>query len=127
MTLIAEEKRRKDLWAVLAFACFVSILYVIFKQKFFAIAALTVLALSLFYDAFASAISVTWSKFALIISRVNTTILLSLIFFLILTPLAFLYRIFNRNPLRLKRDAGSKSYFFDRDHVFKKEDFEKIW
>lgn len=68
-----------------------------------------------------------WYKLAEGLGYVSSRILLSVIFFLFLTPLAMLYRLSRRTDvLQLKRKS-SGSYFTERRHLYVKEDLEKMW
>jgi hypothetical protein len=67
-----------------------------------------------------------WEKFAKVIGTVNSYLLLSIIFFIFLTPIALLMKVFdNKDSLRLKKPT--KSNFFERNSKFKKEDLANIW
>ncbi len=68
-----------------------------------------------------------WLWLGRILGFVNSRILLSLIFFLLLTPLALLKRLFSQDKFYIKRKKGKQSYFRDRNHTFTKEDFEQLW
>ena len=47
-----------------------------------------------------------WWRFAEILGWVNMRILLTLFFFVVMTPMGLLFRLFGRDPLR-RRDTGS--------------------
>ena len=67
-----------------------------------------------------------WMKLALILSYIVPNIILSLVFYLILTPLAWLSKIFGeKNQLDLKNTKPS--LFKEHKKVFTKESFEKPW
>lgn len=66
-----------------------------------------------------------WGKIALVLGWINTKIILSLVFFIFLTPFALLSRIFSKNALQLKQE--SKSTFVERNHTYTKKDLENIW
>jgi hypothetical protein len=67
-----------------------------------------------------------WEKFAKVIGTVNSYLLLSIIFFIFLTPIALLMKVFdNKDSLRLKKPTESN--FFERNFKFKKEDLTNIW
>ena len=66
-----------------------------FRQPGFFYAALLFLFLVIFIKRAATWLAWGWLQFAHIIGTVNTKIILTLIFFLILTPIAFLYRLFS--------------------------------
>ena len=67
-----------------------------------------------------------WFKIAEILGWINSRILLTLIFYLFLVPVAFVYRFFNKDPLSLK-PGGRKTMFKTRNHSYKKEDLENMW
>lgn len=54
-----------------------------------------------------------WMGMAHAISRVTTPVLMSIIYFLVLTPSGWLVRLFGHRPLR--RDGGGGSYWVERD------------
>lgn len=68
-----------------------------------------------------------WYKLAEGLGYISSRILLSLVFFLFLTPLALLYRIFRKKDvLQLQKKTGS-SYFTERRHLYVKKDLERMW
>ncbi len=69
----------------------------------------------------------TWNKLAEILGFINSRIILALIFYLILTPLALLSRIFSKDKMQLKKGAKKDSYFTIRNHSFSAEDFKNPW
>ena len=74
----------------------------------------------------AKSIDFIWRKFALLLSLVVPKILLTLVFYLVLTPLALLSRLNKKSdPLLLKRVEGT--FFRDMEKEFKKKDFENTW
>ncbi|MFB0945848.1 MAG: hypothetical protein QMB24_06855 [Spirosomataceae bacterium] len=67
-----------------------------------------------------------WEKIAKVIGTVNSYLLLSIIFFIFLTPIALLMKLLNnKDSLRLKKPTDSN--FFERNFKFKKEDLVNIW
>ena len=86
---------------------------------------LAVGVLSLMSTAAANGILWIWNKIALVLGWINTRILLAVVFYLFLYPVALLYRLSASNPLRLRnRDA---SVFDTRNHTYTKADLENIW
>ncbi|MEL6653997.1 MAG: SxtJ family membrane protein, partial [Bacteroidota bacterium] len=72
-------------------------------------------SLSLLSPQLARLIHIVWMKLAEVLGYVNSRILLGLIFFLLLSPIALLRRIFHKDPLQLKRPKD-KSLFHERNH-----------
>jgi hypothetical protein len=54
-----------------------------------------------------------WMKLAFVLGTVVTYILLSLTFFLIITPLGLVMRIFGKDSLALKPDPNRKSFWIE--------------
>jgi hypothetical protein len=54
-----------------------------------------------------------WMRFGKALGYVNSRILLSIIFFLVLTPVALVRRVFNRDPLKLKWEKDADTYWED--------------
>lgn len=67
-----------------------------------------------------------WWKLAHILGWINTRILLSLVFYLVLLPFALLSRLFSNDPLSLKWGKSGSS-FVQRDHLYKGSDLENPW
>lgn len=89
-------------------------------------AALILGILGVFSDFVAEKIAWVWLKIAEILGRVNSTILLSLIFFIFLTPLALLMRVFKKtDSLKLKKLSGSA--YDERNHTYTAKDLENTW
>jgi len=74
-----------------------------------------------------SALARGWLKFAERLGAFNSRVILTLTFYLILTPLAFLYRIFNRHLVEHFLANKRKSYFEDLNKKYAPGDFEKSW
>ncbi len=67
-----------------------------------------------------------WMGLSTILSYIIPPIILSIIFFTILFPIAFLSRLFGeKDPLQLKRT--DKSLFKTINRTFSKDTFEKTW
>lgn len=67
-----------------------------------------------------------WMLLAKLLGWINSRILLTVLFFVILTPVALVARLFNKTSIRLKPDNGGSS-FVTRNHLYKKEDLEFPW
>lgn len=102
-------------------------LHLIFKEKTiaFLIIAITVLFLSALSEKAAVFIEKSWLWFGEKIGKVNAAVLLFLIYYLILTPIALLSRIGKKDPLQLK--APEKSNFVFKDHRYTAKDLENPW
>lgn len=81
--------------------------------------------IGLFIPFLARYIAWSWFKLSEGIGAVTSRILLTVIFFFVLAPIAFLSRIFSKSDLQLKRK--SDSYFTERNHRYEPQDFENVW
>ena len=107
-------------------AAFFLILSILTHRQPLAWMALALLLTGLFVKPLAELIAKWWLKFAEVVGTFNGRLILTLTFYLFLTPLAFLYRRFVRNPLMLKRE-GAPSFYTVRDHTYSGADLEKMW
>lgn len=55
-----------------------------------------------------------WTQLGLLLGRVMTPIVMGIIFFLVITPMALLGRLRGRDPLRLKKEPEAASYWIER-------------
>ena len=127
MTPEDREKRLKDLktLAVVAVAC-------VLAGRFTAAAswywlALALLCLGLFFKKPAAFVAGAWLKFGHILGTINSRIILTLIYYLALTPLALLKKLFSEDSLRLKKKPHGESYYEPRNHLYAPADLEKPW
>jgi hypothetical protein len=56
-----------------------------------------------------------WFRLGLLLARVVNPIVLSLLFFLVITPFALVLRALGRDALRLRPRADATTYWIDRD------------
>ncbi len=54
-----------------------------------------------------------WSKFGLLLNRIVSPVVMALLFFAVVTPIALLFRSLGNDPLRLKLDPTAASYWID--------------
>lgn len=95
----------------------------LFKDDYLLFIIIGIGLLSFFVD---YAIIWLWDKIAHILGWINTRVLLSLVFFLFLTPIALLRKLFSKkDPLKLKNTQTST--FVDRNHTYVSKDLENIW
>jgi hypothetical protein len=110
---------------ILALACIVFGL--IFKLQVFFYAASCLLVIGVFFGRLAIIITAGWLKFAYFLGFINTRIILTLIYYLLLTPIAYIYRLLHGDFLNIKRNTSLKSYFVERNHAYEPKDFENVW
>lgn len=98
----------------------------IFKLNWLLILAMAIGVVSVFIPAAARGIEWAWLKLAMGLGWVNSRILLTLIYFLFLLPIAWISRWFTKDPLGLK-NKKTNSVFTTRNHQYTKKDLENIW
>lgn len=118
--------RKQVLETTAVLATFFLILSAVTKQKIYVWPALALLIIALFIKPLAVAITRIWLQFSEVIGGITNRIILSLLFVLVLTPIALLFRLFNKNPLGIKRANDKTSYYHDRNHTYTSEDLDKM-
>jgi len=119
--------RQQELETLAVIAAFLMLLDLILLQRVFGVAALLLLVIALFVKPLSRLLARLWLGFADLLGAFNARVILTILFFAVLTPVALLYRLMSRSPLRLKRDEAVGSYFDKRDHLFCRKDLEKMW
>ena len=123
------QQRSKDLESVLAIMTGLIVIAVIFsddpiefstsKMNFFYIAGfIGVLAIA--SKTFSKYLSTGWMKLAEGMGYVMSKLLLSIVFFIFLSPIAFVYRLFTKN--NMKKNQTADTVFDERNYTFTKED-----
>ena len=82
--------------------------------------------IGIFIKSLAMLISTAWMKLAQGIGFVMSKVILSVVFFLFLFPIAMLFRLFNKDSLKLKA-RGRSSTYIERNHQFEAKDLENAW
>lgn len=102
------------------------VLYFITKSPWFLYGAAAVGVLSLAIPAVGDLIVKAWFKLAEVLGNINGKVILSILFFVFLFPIALLYRLSAKNPLAIKR-TNNASFYTERNHLYTKEDMEDAW
>ena len=58
--------------------------------------------------------NVLWMRFGLLLGRIVSPVILGLLFYLVVTPTAWMMRIAGKDPLRLRFDPAATSYWLPR-------------
>lgn len=101
------------------------VIFVFTKVNGFLYAALLIGLVGLVSIYLAKRIEWVWMKLAYLLSFVVPNVLLTLIYYILLTPLALLSRIGKKNPLQLKNTK--ESMFKVRESEIQPSNFEKTW
>ena len=88
--------------------------------------AIAVAILALLSKAARNGILWVWEKISLALGWFNGRVLLSFIFLVFLTPLAWIYRVFNKNVLSIRKPEIS-SMWATRDHLYEPKDLDNPW
>lgn len=67
-----------------------------------------------------------WFKIAEGLGWFNSRVILTVLFYVFLWPIAMLYRLSSKNPMGIKRPTG-KSVYVERNHTYIKKDLDNIW
>jgi hypothetical protein len=78
------------------------------------IVAAAFLAAALLRPALLAPLNRLWFQFGLLLGRVTNPIIMGLVFFLLITPMALILRLRGNDPLRLRLAPQAKSYWIER-------------
>lgn len=81
--------------------------------------------IGIFSESLSLIIEELWLKLADILGSIMPKLILGIIFYLFLTPIALIYKLLNKDKLGL--DNSSSTYFTDYKSNFSKENIEKTW
>jgi hypothetical protein len=98
----------------------------IFEFSILGKVAVVIGVVAIFVPPAAKAVEWFWIKLALGLGWINSKILLSIIYFAFVTPIAWISRLFTNDPLSLKR-TSRQSLYTSRDHLYSKRDLENTW
>jgi len=121
--------RENELETILTLCVMLVVVYFVTKQLHTWLLSLSVLLglIGMFFKYLSSKIAWAWMKLAEGMGFVSSKIILSIVFFLILCPVALLSRVFGKSDhLQLKKPEGS-SYYYPREHKYGAADLENMW
>jgi uncharacterized membrane protein YcgQ (UPF0703/DUF1980 family) len=87
---------------------------------------IALVAIGLLIQPLAGWITWFWLKLSHVMGWVMSKVILSVVFYLFLFPIAALSRLFKPDVLGLKKD-GKTSYYTERNHKYSPEDLENPW
>jgi len=119
-------KREKALETVLTIATGLLVLSFLFHTKWLVVAAIALGVLALASKYLAGKIAWAWLKLAEGLGFVMSRVLLTILFYAILLPIALLARAGAKDPLQLRKKAGG-TYYAERNHRYEGKDFENSW
>jgi hypothetical protein len=102
------------------------ILFVVRKREGYLIAAMVLHVLNMIVPQIYRPVAVVWLGFSELLGTVSSKILLSLVFFVVVTPIAILRRLAGKDALKLRLfKAGQDSVMVERNHTFIGQDLER--
>ncbi len=103
------------------------LLWFIYETKILLHVAFVIGIFGIFIPPAAKGITWFWFKLADVLGAIIPKIVLVLVFFIFLFPVAFLYRLFNKRPLDLKKKPEGGSYWNTRNYTYGKKDLINPW
>ena len=98
-----------------------------FLKNYWPVAIVTGICLpGFFIPAWAALIHKAWMGLAHVLGWINTRIILFVVFYLILTPVAFFTRLAGKLSFK-KQNKNSDTLFINRGHIYGKTDLENPW
>ena len=73
------------------------------------------LAASIVYPGVLAPLNRIWTKFGLLLHHIVNPVVMGVLFFLVVTPIAMLMRLCGKRPLQRTFDAGATSYWIRRE------------
>ena len=70
--------------------------------------------LALLWTAALAPLNKFWTKLGALLYRIVNPVVMAVLFYLTVTPIALLMRMLGKDPLRLRRDPDAASYWIDR-------------
>jgi hypothetical protein len=118
-------KKEKQFETILTICLGLIVIYCITHTKYLLYLTILVGVSGLFIKKIAQAVTWLWTKLSEGLGFLSSKFLLAIIFYLFLSPIAFLFRLFNKGQLNLKNDKDS--LFKTRNHIYTSDDFENLW
>ena len=125
MKMKKENDKAKSLETLLVLVGALIVTFWITQKKIFLLLALILILIGVTSSFLTGKISWAWLKFAELLGSVMSKVILSIIYFIFLVPIALLYQLSKKDHLSLKRKKGS--YYINRNHTYFSKDLENIW
>ena len=110
----------------LALVLILLIIEYIKRPNWLTVAAMTVLVLVMTWPSLFKPLARIWFGFSHILGGVVSKVLLTLVFFIVVTPIGLIRKVFGADPMKLSIwKKSSNSVLVDRNHSYTKEDIEK--
>lgn len=100
-------------------------LHFVFKKTSLLNISLLLGLIFLFVPRIGNWIVLLWFKMAEVLGWFNSRILLSMVYFMVVVPVSFFFKLFHKDPLSLKNYPSS--LYTERNHTYTSKDLENIW
>lgn len=101
------------------------VLYLVFQHKAFLYVSLSVGLVSIFIKPVGNFIARLWFILGEVLGFIVSKIVLTLLFYLFVTPIAIVHNIFNKDVLKTKHCG--ETLWSKRSHTYTSKDLENIW
>ena len=101
-------------------------LYMVYRLRIFLTLSLVIGLAGILSSWLSGQIDFFWNKLSFLLGKVSNGILLTVIFFLVLTPVGLFRRLLGKGGMT-RVPEGLRSNFTQRDHSFTKKDLENTW
>lgn len=101
------------------------LLFIIYQNALFLYISFSIGLTAVFIRPLAKLVAAGWFKLGELLGFVVSKIVLTVMFYLLLMPVALLHNIFNKDVLKLKK--GRKTLWVDRNHRYITDDLKNIW
>jgi hypothetical protein len=118
-------KKEKTEEVLLVIATGFVLFFSINKKEWMLFVALGVGLIGIFIKPLAALIAKGWFKLGDLLGIVVSKVILAILFYILLVPISFLYNLFNKDTLALKRQ--NKSLWHHRDHEYTPSDLKNSW
>lgn len=95
------------------------------QKKIFLLLALLLILIAIVSESLSMLIAKGWLKLGSLMGMVMSKVILTVVYFIVLFPVAMLYKLTGKDNLALKRKESS--YYSIRNHVYSKKDMDNIW
>lgn len=120
------QERSRHLETALVITTGMLVLYFVWGVVAFLWVALGVATVGAFVPVLAQSLHMGWTLFGKALAWVNSFLILGLMFYVVLTPMALLRRLLAKDVLQRRRSKG-ESYFHTREHTYGSKDLENLW
>ena len=121
--ILMNREKALETIVVLSLACLLGSLWL--DASWFVYFSIGLLVISLIFRKLTYWIGKGWFSFSYYLGLIMNYIIMFVIFYLFLVPLAFLQRLTRSNQILRKKEGNT--YFQRRDHLFSSKDIERPW